>query len=205
MVIMKGKTIEEATKAAREVLGISEGEAKVRVINEGKPGLMGVLGGEEAEVEVTKKLGSDEEAKDILQNILDKMEMLAIAELSGRDGETILINIKGEDMGRIIGKEGAMLKALEVVVGGVLWKQTGERIRVRIDAGGYQDKRVKVLERLAAEVAREVEETGREKPMPFMSASDRRAIHMHLKDNPKVTTYSVGEGKDRKLVIAPKS
>ena len=204
MVIMKGKTVDEAKKAGLEVMGVSEADANIRVINEGKPGLMGVLGGEEAEVEVTKKLASDESAREILQAILDKMEMLAIAEFGGRDEDTVLVNIKGEDMGRIIGKEGAMLKSLEVVVSGILWKQTGERTRVRIDAGGYQDKRIKVLERLAGEVVKEVEETGREKTLPYMSAADRRAIHVFLKDAPKVTTYSVGEGKDRKLVIAPK-
>jgi spoIIIJ-associated protein len=80
----------------------------------------------------------------------------------------------------------------------------GRRASIIIDAGEYREKRIKALERLAAEVAAEVAETGKERVMPQMSASDRRAIHMFLKDSPSVTSISRGEGRDRRLVIGPK-
>lgn len=201
---MKGKTVEEAAEAAYAVLGVNKDQAEVRVIKEGRPGMMGIIGGEEAEVEVVVKEGVAEEAKQALQNILDKMGMLAVAEISSVKDEDISLAVKGEDMGRIIGKEGAMLKALETVIGAITWKLSGVRSRIHVDAGGYREKRVSVLERLAAEVADEVEKTGEEKVLPFMEASDRRIIHTFLSENPKVTSYSQGEGRDRRLVIAPR-
>jgi spoIIIJ-associated protein len=107
-------------------------------------------------------------------------------------------------MGRIIGKEGAMLKSLEIVVGSIVRKIIGAPVRVRIDAGGYIEKREKVLQKLAAEVAEEVESTGQEKVLPYMEPADRRIIHLFIQDNPKIKSYSVGEGKERRMIIAPK-
>lgn len=201
---MKGKTVEEATDAALAVLGVPKEQVEVRVISEGKPGVMGILGVEEAEVECVVKGGAAEEAKNVLQNLLDKMGFLAVADVATFDEEGVKLTVTGEDMGRIIGKEGAMLKALEAIVGSIMWKLMGNRVRVSIDAGGYRDKRVKALERLAAEVVEEVEKSGEEKILPYMEASDRRIIHMFLKDNPKVTSFSRGEEKDRRMVIAPR-
>jgi spoIIIJ-associated protein len=201
---MKGKNVEEAVAAAAAVLGVSKESVKVNVISEGKPAVMGIIGGEEAEVEAVVQGSAAEEATQALQNILDKMGLLAIAELEGEGEAEVRLAVKGEDMGRIIGKEGAMLKSLEVVVGAMLRKSTGVMTRVHIDAGGYMDKREKSLQRLAAEVADEVEQTGAEKVLPYMEASDRRMIHLYLQENPKVKSYSVGEGKDRRMVIAPK-
>jgi len=201
---MKGRNVEEATEAALAVLGVQKDQAEVKVIREGKPAVMGLIGGEEAEVEAIVKENLTEEARQALQNILDKMGFLAVAEAMPEKGGIVNLSVKGEDMGRIIGKEGAMLKALETIVGSILSKMLGERSRVYIDAGGYREKRVKALERLAAEVIEEVEKTGQEKVLPYMEASDRRIIHTFLTDNPNVTSYSQGEGRDRRLVIAPR-
>ncbi|MCU0640952.1 MAG: KH domain-containing protein [Candidatus Margulisbacteria bacterium] len=201
---MKGKTVEEATEAAYAVLGVEKGKGKVKVINEGKPAMMGIIGGEEAEVELVASEGFGVEARETLQKLLDMMGMLAAAEIVNEGEGEVSIAVKGEDMGRIIGKEGAMLKSLEVIIGAMTAKIAGERIRVHIDAGGYREKRVKSLERLAAEIADEVESTGVEKVLPYMEAADRRAMHVYLANNPKITTFSKGEGKERRLVIAPK-
>ncbi len=201
---MKGKNVDEAVEAGLAVLGVSKENAIVKVLNEGKAGMMGILGGEEAEVEVIAKEGAGEEAKQVLQNILDKMGFLAIAEIDSEDAEGAKLSVKGEDMGRIIGKEGAMLKSLEVVVGSIIRKVIGAPIRIRIDAGGYVEKREKVLQKLAADVAEEVEKTGQEKVLPYMEAADRRIMHIYLQEHTKVKSYSVGEGKERRMVIAPK-
>lgn len=203
-VTMKGKNIEEATKAAAAVLGVEGEKLKIKVIKEGKSGMMGLIGGEEAEVEATLVGSFAEEANQILQNLLDKMGLMALSNIVKVDEEGVSLDVKGEDMGRIIGKEGAMLKSLEIVVGTMAQKITNTKGRVRIDAGGYKDKREKVLEKLAKEVAEEVASTGEEKELPPMEAADRRIIHISLKDRPGIETYSKGEGKDRRLVVAPK-
>ena len=66
---MKGRTVEEAKKAALEVLKVKEEDVSVRVINEGKAGMLGVFGGEDAEVEVTTNAADGEQAKHYLQEI----------------------------------------------------------------------------------------------------------------------------------------
>jgi spoIIIJ-associated protein len=186
------------------VLGVSREQVEVKIISEGRPGVLGVIGGEEAEVEVILKEGLGEEARQALQNILDKMGFLAMAEVTREEDGQVVLEVRGEDMGRIIGKEGSMLRALEIIVSTMLFKLFSKPVSVIIDAGGYRKKRAGALERLADEVAEEVWRTGEEKALPPMSSSDRRIIHLHLSNNPKVMTFSRGEGKERRLVIAPK-
>jgi len=202
-VTMRGKNVEDAVSAAIAVLGIDKDKARVKVLKEGKSAMMGLIGGEEAEVEVSVAGDTKEEAKEILQTILDKMGLLAIVEAKDEDGG-ITLAVKGEDMGRIIGKEGIMLKSLETVVRAMASKILNERVRINIDAGDYREKRAKSLERLAAEVVDEVISTGKETMMPAMSAADRRTIHLYVQKQDKVFSESVGEGRDRRLVIHPK-
>lgn len=199
---MKGKSVEDAKKAALEVLGGSEDNAVVRVLSEGKSGLLGI-GGSEAEVEVILKEGVVEDSRQILQEILDRMGLMAMVEAETGEGGASLA-IKGEDMGRIIGQDGATIQAFEIVVRAILARTYEERVFVSIDAGDYKKKRNEALERVAKDAADEVEQTGQEKVLPLMSAADRRIIHMSLQANPKITTFSKGEGRDRRLVIAPK-
>jgi spoIIIJ-associated protein len=202
--VMKGKNVEEATNAALAVLGERRERATIKVLNEGRPAMLGVIGGEDAEVEVSIKEPIEAEAREVTQSILDRMGFVAMVDKAEPEEGGVQISIKGDDMGRIIGKEGAMLKSLETVIGAILWKQTGERVRVGVDAGGYKEKREQALHRLAEDVVREVVETGKEKEMPRLSAADRRLIHMHLKDNARVETVSYGEGADRRLIIKPR-
>lgn len=199
---MKGRSVDEAVKMALEVLGAKEEEAAVSVLSEGRAGVLGMIGGEEAEVEVTVRGSLEEDAKQLLQDLLDRMMFVAVVD-SRLDDDHVVLDIKGDDMGRIIGKEGATLKAMETLINAMLGRMRGERVRVNIDAAGYRDKRHKALERLAKEAADEVAKSGGEKVLPPMNAADRRIIHLCLKDVPGVTTFSKGEGRDRRLVIAP--
>lgn len=131
------------------------------------------------------------------------MSFLAMAEGKEVEGG-VEMEIKGEDLGRIIGKEGATLRSLEILVGAMVGRLYDERVRVGVDAGEYKVKRDKAIERLALDAAEEVSRTGQEKILPQLNARDRRIIHMALKDNVGVTTFSKGEGRDRRLVIAPR-
>jgi len=203
-VTTKGKTIEEAVLAGAKILGVERDRVEYRIISEGKPGVLGVFGGEEAEVEVREKTSKTETANQALQDILDKMGLMAISEVQEEGEEGIILNIKGEDMGRIIGKEGETLKALQNIVTAMVSHEFAEKVRIYLDAGGYRERHNNALERLAGECVKDVEESGEEKVLPPMSASDRRIIHMFLKDSDKVQTFSRGEGAERRLIIAPK-
>ncbi|OGC21494.1 hypothetical protein A2291_03890 [candidate division WOR-1 bacterium RIFOXYB2_FULL_42_35] len=199
---MKGKSVDEAVESALAVLGAKKEEATIKVICEGKSGMLGVIGGQEAEVEVMVAGELKDDAKQILQEILDHMKFLSMVETNeSEDG--VKLNIKGEDMGRIIGKEGATLMSLEILLRAMLGRMKNESVRISVDAGEYKDKRKTALERLACDAADEVSKTGIEKALPPMNPADRRIIHMVLKERKDVSTISRGEGRDRRLVINP--
>lgn len=200
----KGKTVEEAVLAGAQILGVERANVEYRIINEGKSGVLGVFGGEEAEVEVREKMPKAELAKEMLQEVLNRMGAMAISEIQEETEGDIILNIKGEDLGRIIGKDGETLKALQNIVTAMMSHEFAEKVRVYLDAGGYRERHNKALERLALECVKDVEETGGEKVLPPMSAADRRVIHVFLKENDKVKTFSRGEGAERRLIIAPK-
>ncbi len=202
---MKGKTVDEAIGLALQVLGKGREEVDVKVLNEGETGLLGVFGGKEAEVEVSPKLPIGEQGKAVVQEILDKMGFMTLVSIKSEEGDTVSLEIKGEDMGRIIGRAGSSIDSLQYLASLILSKKHSKRIRVLVDAEGYREKRQKTINQDADVVAKEVESTGKEKAMPPMSAADRRIIHMHIQETyPNLTSYSRGEGSGRQIVLAPK-
>jgi spoIIIJ-associated protein len=132
------------------------------------------------------------------------MGFMAISEIKKDEGDEVGLNIKGEELGQAIGKDGATLQSIQTVLSAMVCNAFGRKIRINLDAGGYREKQEQALIRLAKEAAKDVEETGQEKELPPMSAADRRVIHMSLAENEKVQTFSEGEGSDRRLIIAPK-
>lgn len=202
-IIMKGRNVEEAKKMALEVLGLTEEAADFKVIKEGKSGVLG-LGSEEAEVEAWEKTSLGNTANFYLQEILNKIGFMAISELGSETEERIGLNIKGDDLGSIIGKDGAMLNALQIILGVILSKKAGKSVKIDIDAEGYRERHKTKIEKMAKEITEEVIRTGIQKTLMPMSPADRRLIHLFLQENNKVETYSVGEGRDRSIVIAPK-
>jgi spoIIIJ-associated protein len=202
---MKGKTVEDAVSMALQVLGKTRDEVEVKVLSEAEGGVLGVFGGKEAEVEVSIKLPVGDEAKSVVQEILDKMGFLTLVSIKNEENDTVQLDIKGEDMGRIIGRAGTTIDSLQYLSSLILSKKHSKRVRVLVDAEGYREKRQKIVTQDADVIAREVESLGKEKAFPPMTAADRRIIHMHIQDKyPNLTSFSIGEGSSRHLVIAPK-
>jgi spoIIIJ-associated protein len=203
---MKGKSVEDAIDMALQVLGKTREEVDVKVISEAEGGVLGVFGGKDAEVEVSPKLPVGEESKSVVQEILDKMGFLTLVALKGEEGDNVQLDINGDDMGRIIGRAGATIDALQFLSSLILSKKHSKRVRVIVDAEGYREKRQKMLTRDAEVIAKDVELSGQEKALPPMSAADRRVVHMFIQETfPNLTSYSRGEGSDRQVMLAPKT
>jgi spoIIIJ-associated protein len=203
---MKGKSIDEAVNSALQVLGKTRDDVEYKVISEPESGVLGVFGGKEAEVEVWERVPLGEESKAIVQDILDRMEFITLVSVISELDDTVNIEIKGEDMGRIIGRAGATIDALQYLSGIIMSKKHGRKVRVIVDAEGYREKRQLQITQDTDQVAMDVEKSGKERPLPPMSAADRRIIHMHIQEkHPELTSYSRGEGSSRQLVIAPKN
>ncbi|WP_261663222.1 protein jag [Deinococcus sp. Marseille-Q6407] len=122
-----------------------------------------------------------------------------------RDGDHLEGEISGENVGRLIGREGHVIEALDTLAYAAVAKHMpeGEHLRVRVDVGGYRSRHFQMLQQIAARVAESVASSGESHSFQPMNAADRRVIHMTLKDNPHVVTQSTGEGNSRRLIVKP--
>jgi spoIIIJ-associated protein len=120
-------------------------------------------------------------------------------------GENIAAEITGGDSGRIIGREGRTLASIEFLANTVLAKEVGETApRVNVDAAGYRRRHEERLLETARRAAARVRKSGEAFEMDALSAADRRIIHIALREDAFVTTESVGEGLDRRIIVKPR-
>lgn len=213
---ISAKTVEEAIQQALERLGVSREEVEVTVIQEGKAGILG-LGGEEAKIRVTplvpvprKENDIAQRAKDVLEKLLASMGVVASVAVevgpSEEGGTTgpITLDITGDDLGILIGRRGQTLASLQYIVRLILAHQTKTWLPVIIDVEGYKQRRYRSLQNLAWSLAEQVQTNKAPFTLESMPAYERRIIHLTLAEHARVTTYSIGIGEARKVVIAPK-
>jgi spoIIIJ-associated protein len=111
-------------------------------------------------------------------------------------------DIVGGDPGKLIGRGGRTLAALEYLTNAVLNKdESSPHVRVSIDVGGYKVRRDERLRGVALKAAARARKTGFAVELEPMSAAERRVIHMSLADDPAVESESSGEGRDRRVVV----
>ncbi len=142
-------------------------------------------------------------AKDILTEILDLMGFFNVVKIVDSDKSFVSMEIKGDDLGRIIGKEGNTLAALQLLMRNMLSKKYKRPVSVQIDANSYKQKRENTLQNMALEAADSAYSENKQIELPSMTPWERRIIHLALKDNTKVKTESIGEDQDRKVIIYP--
>ena len=199
-------TVEEALEEAEERLGMKRDRFEVEVIKEGKSGILGI-GGEEAVIKV-RPLPSVEEdlvkiAREVLDKLLNLLGVTAEVEVLS-DQIPTTFNIKGDDLGILIGRHGQTIVSLEYIVKLIVAARLKGWQPLFIDVGGYRERRRSSLQQLALHLAEQVKLEHRDITLEPMSASERRIIHLTLADHPEVVTHSIGVGEDRKVVISPK-
>ena len=117
---------------------------------------------------------------------------------------TILIDLKMDEPQILIGQGGETLEEIQHLLKMILYRKLGEQIFIDLDISDYKKKKIEYLKELAKSSADEVALTKKEKILFPMLAYERRIIHMELSDNPNVTTESIGEEPERKVVIKPR-
>ena len=205
------KTVDEAIELALEELGASREEVEIVVLKEGRSGFLGI-GGSGATVRVFRRHADEtvreavSVAKEILEQLLSLMDIEAVVEEkkpSESGHAQFNLELKGEDLGVLIGRRGQTLASLQYL----LYLMAGHRLKVHvplsIDVEGYLERRNESLQGLALRMAERVITTGQIAVMEPMPPRERRIIHLTLKDFKGVVTQSIGEGEYRKVTIVP--
>jgi spoIIIJ-associated protein len=122
-----------------------------------------------------------------------------------RDGRrNIHVDIRGKDLSVLIGRRSETLVAFQYIASLIVGKETEQFIQLVVDVEGYRDRREKQLVQMAMRMAEQVIKSGRRQTLEPMPSSERRVIHIALRDHPAVRTESTGEEPYRKVVIFPK-
>jgi spoIIIJ-associated protein len=142
------------------------------------------------------------EAKSVLEELLRLMQVEASVEI-GMGTETAKLNVKGNELGILIGRRGEKLASLQHIVNLIVAKHEGQWTRVAVDVENYRGRREDQLREVADRAAKRVIQSGKIIQLEAMPAVERRIIHMILAENPKIRTQSVGVEPTRRVVILP--
>lgn len=199
-----GKTIEEAVALALSELGVSIDRINYEVLEAPSRGFLGIIGTKLAKVLVTvKPLDPMQVAQDFLEKIFCLMKLeIQIEKIATLD--STIFNIRGNDLGILIGKHGQTLDALQYLTNLTANRDAESKVRIVLDVEDYRQRRTDTLNRLATRMADNVKRRGEKVVLEPMSSNERKIIHMALQDDQRIVTYSEGEEPYRKIVIALK-
>lgn len=146
----------------------------------------------------------EQQVSDILDNLLGMLLLEGSYEIEETD-EGFLVAIETQDAGRLIGARGESLDALQLLVNQMMVKKAGEKDfkRVIIDVAGWRKQKEEELVSSAKSWGKQVLETGKELELEPLSPWQRRIVHMTISEMKGIESESVGEGRDRHIVIKP--
>ena len=200
------KTMEEALASALEELGVSEDRVTVEILEEPSKGLFGFIGGKPARILVNvRPLDALTVGKQFLSDLFQSMHIAVELEVAVPEEEgPVAVNLRGEDLGILIGIHGQTLDALQYLTNLAANRDAEEKIKFVIDVEEYRRRRAETLTRLAQRLASKVKRMGEPVVLEPMTPHERKIIHMALQDDRRISTYSEGEEPNRKVVIALK-
>ena len=195
----EGDTVEEAIEHALTELEATREQVTIDIVNEPTKGILN-FGAKPAKIRATLKQDVSSAPETILKEMLSRMGIDAEVESSYIDGSTHL-NIVTDSPALLIGKHGQTLDAIERLLNCIVNKASLVKRRVFVNTEGYRERREERLMEMAHQVAEKVRYTDRDVVLAPMSARDRRIIHVALKEDEVVSTYSQGEGEMRRIVV----
>ncbi len=199
-----GKTVDDALTNALVALGTTSDQIEYEVIEKGSNGILG-FGSRDAVIKVAKKSTPEDVVKDFLTDVFDKMnlEVEIITKFDEIEG-VIEVELKGPEMGVLIGKRGQTLDSLQYLTNLALNRKSDNYLRVKIDTEDYRRRRKETLENLAKNMAYKAKRTKRPVSLEAMNPYERRIIHSALQNDKYVVTHSEGEEPYRHVVITLK-
>ena len=141
-------------------------------------------------------------ATTVLTEMLGLMGVAGTVEVAS-GGETARLNVRGDDLGALIGRRGEKLASLQHIVNLIVGKREGQQFRIAVDVENYRGRREEQLRDVADRAAKRVIQTGKIIQLEAMPAVERRIVHMVLLENPRIRTQSVGVEPNRRIVVLP--
>ena len=199
---VSAKTVEDAVTEALVKLGATSDQIEYEVIEKGSTGFLGI-GSKAAVIKVRKKCTTEDMIHEFLNNVFDAMKLEVEILISASDNN-YSVELKGPEMGVLIGKRGQTLDALQYLTNLAVNKNSQEYVKVKIDTEDYRKRRKDTLENLAKNISYKVKRTKRDVHLEPMNPFERRIIHSALQNDRFVTTHSEGEEPFRHVVVTLK-
>jgi len=144
-----------------------------------------------------------EKIKEIVKEFFEKTTFEVEIEFLPQKNQTIPINLKTKEPQILIGEGGQTLVEIQHLLKAILKRKTKENLYIDLDISDYKKKKIEYLKELARSTADEVALTKKEKILSSMPAYERRIIHLELAERKDVTTESIGQEPERRVVIRP--
>ena len=202
---VSAKNIDDAITEACQQLGATSDQIEYEVIDKGSTGFLGI-GSKNAVIKARKKEGSVEDnVKEFLNSVFAAMNMEVELIVKIDDAEKVIdVELKGDDMGVLIGKRGQTLDSLQYLTNLAINKKSEDYYKVKIDTEDYRKRRKETLENLAKNIAYKVKRTKRSVSLEPMNPFERRVIHSALQNDRFVETHSEGDEPYRHVVVTLK-
>ena len=201
---VSAKTVEEALTEASVTLGIPSSEIEYEVVEKGTTGFLGI-GSKNAVIKARKKFSVEESVKEFLNSVFKAMNLEVELIVKVNEEEKLIdVELKGADMGILIGKRGQTLDSLQYLTNLAVNKSSENYYRVKVDTEDYRKRRKDTLENLAKNIAYKVKRTKRSVALEPMNPFERRIIHSALQNDKFVSTHSEGEEPYRHVVVTLK-
>jgi len=140
------------------------------------------------------------ETEEIIKKMIDEFTV----EVNEENG-VFHVNIKTEEASTIIGRFGETIRSIQKILEVILFKTFAQPVEILVNVNDFRQKQKEKLENLVEGLAKKVEEMGQEQTINNLSSYERKIIHQLITTKyPSLTSYSIGEGRLRKLVIAKK-
>ena len=230
-IISEGKTTNEAIENGLKQLKVSKDKVEIKVLEEeNKKSFFSILTPRVVKVELTlkdnakasekaenreekpkKEYSQNIEMIEKSKNIVDEFLKTWLKQVDENleytikiEDYVIMIEIKGDAAGTLIGYRGETLNSLQNILVNIANNNVEESVKLLLDIENYREKREKILNDLAIKVAKTVLKTGKSITLEPMSPYERKIIHNSLQSFEKIDNYSIGEGNNRRIVISKK-
>ena len=199
-----GKTVDDALTNALVEFGVTSDQIDYDVLEKGSSGFLG-FNSKPAKIKARKKYTVADHIKNFLSQVFAAMGLEVEILIKPSDEENVYdVELKGAEMGVLIGKRGQTLDSLQYLTNLAINKHSDTYTRVKLDTEDYRKRRKDTLENLAKNIAYKVKRTKKAVSLEPMNPFERRVIHSALQNDRYVSTHSEGDEPYRHVVITLK-